>query len=264
MQVFIQKRLAEFWVDDADTPAVLLGGAGYRLADYANGEAWDGEHIRFMTQDRQRDHRWVTVRTWKADGSSRLVWEGKVLTKESARDLQRRLRVEDALCFQDAQFEAGEVYDECATYGWTAMHGSGESGFDHIPPQGKTVRKFFSTLKVAQAPSGGKARYIFWSSDKVKDLLAKHKAGHAAAWEIADDVSQDYHTHLSAEVKRDVINKTTKQVTQRWCKIGSRPNHLWDCEAMQIAAALIMKVLAADGEIETTQPLSAQELTSVP
>ena len=82
------------------------------------------------------------------------------------------------------------------------------------------------------------ARLVGWK-------LAKHRGGHAAAWEIPDDAGNDWHVQISSEIKKDIIAKVTKQVVRRWVKIGSRPNHLWDCETMQICAALIKGVIAA-------------------
>jgi phage terminase large subunit GpA-like protein len=243
LQVFVQKRLAEFWKDEEDEPGVVLGGAGYRFADYANGEAWEGEVHRFQTVDVQRDHFWSVIRAWKSDGSSRLLWAGKVLTSEGLRELQKRMKVADWAVFVDAQYNTATVYDDCARHGWTALHGSGENGFMHHPPGKRPVQKIFSTLKNAQAPNGGRARYIFFSNEGAKDILARHRGGHAAPWEIPDDAGLDFHSQISSEIKKDVIQKVTKNVIRRWCRIGSRSNHLWDCCVMQIVAALIKGVI---------------------
>jgi phage terminase large subunit GpA-like protein len=245
LQVFVQKRLAEFWKDEEDEPGVVLGGAGYRFADYANGEAWEGEVYRFQTVDVQRDHHWSVIRAWKSDGSSRLLWAGKVLTVEGLRELQQRMKVADWAVFVDAQYNTATVYDNCARYGWTALHGSGENGFMHHPPGKRAVQKIFSTLKNAQSPSGGRARYIFFANEGAKDILARHRGGHAAPWEIPDDAGNDWHVQINAEIKRDTVQKITKQIVRRWCKIGSRPNHIFDCETMQVVAALIKGVIAA-------------------
>jgi hypothetical protein len=40
-----------------------------------------------------------------------------------------------------------------------------------------------------------------------------------------------------------------------WERIGKRPNHYWDCEAMQVAAAVMLKLVGqesvkADAEIK--------------
>ena len=243
LQVFVQKRLAEFWQDEEDEPGVVLGGAGYRFADYANGEAWEGEVHRFLTIDRQRAHFWAVCSAWKSDGSSRLLWAGKVLTVEGLRELQQRMKVADWATFLDSQYETGLCYDDCARYGWTALHGSGENGFMHNPPGKKPVRKIFSTLKIAQAPNGGRARYVFFANEGAKDILAKHRGGHAAPWEIPDDVGADFTVQINAEIKKDTIQKVTKAVCRRWVRVGNRPNHLWDCCVMQIVAALIKGVI---------------------
>lgn len=257
LQVFVQKRLAEFWQEADDNPGVQLGGAGYRMADYLDGQTWEGEVHRFFTIDRQRDHFWGVIRAWKPDGSSRLLWAGKLLTTESIRELQQRMKVKDWATFQDAQHDTGSVYDDCARYGWTALHGSGESGFTHHPPGKKPVTKFFSTLKQAQAPGGGSARYVFFSNEGCKDELAKLRGGKGPAWEIPDDAGLDYHTQLSSEIKKDIVQKTTKQIVRRWVKIGSRPNHLWDAETMQVCAALIKGVIAAEAAETNTEAKAA-------
>lgn len=257
LQVFIQKRLAEFWKDEEDNPGVILGGAGYALSDYAEGEPWEGELHRFLTVDRQRDHFWAVARAWKPDGSSRLLWAGKILTIESVRELQQRLKVSDWATFQDAQHETGQVYDDAARFNWTCLHGSGEPGFTHHPPGKNPVQKFFSTLKQAQSPSGGRARYVFFSNEGCKDLLAKLRGGKGPEWQIPDDAGLDYHTQINSEIKKDVVQKITKQIARRWVKIGSRPNHLWDAETMQVCAALIKGVIASEPEKEAPPLTSA-------
>jgi phage terminase large subunit GpA-like protein len=263
LQVFVQKRLAEFWKDEEDEPGVVLGGAGYRFADYANGEAWEGEVYRFMTIDRQRDHFWVVIRAWKSDGSSRMLWAGKVLTVDGLRELQLRMKVINDYTFEDAQYDTQFVYDDCVRFdsnggrlklpdgkphkldGWIGIHGSGDAGFVIHPRIGRPFKRIFSKLGMAISSSGGRARYLFFSNEGAKDILAKHRGGHAASWEIPDDAGNDWHVQINSEIKKDTIAKLTKQVVRRWVKIGSRPNHLWDCEVMQIVAALIKGVIAA-------------------
>lgn len=238
LKIFVTKRLAEFWREEETAPEVVLGGAGYSKADFANGELWEGETLRCMTIDRQRDHRWVLVRAWKPDGASRLIWEGKLHTSEDIEVLRSRLNVRKDFTFEDAQYETGQVYDECARYGWVALHGSQEDGFMHLPPNKPAVKKFYSPLKRAQSPNGGRALYLFWSNEKVKDILANLRAGKGAPWETPDDVSTDYVHQIASEVKKEVVNKVTKGIGQRWVRIR-KDNHLWDCEAMATVVALI-------------------------
>ena len=186
-----------------------------------------------------------------------------MLTAENCDALAKQLKIptfrdpidkrEYSFVFQDAQFETGEVYDECCKFGWTAMHGSGTDGFWHVPPNRKRVKKFWSPRDFAGAPSGGRARYFHWCGDKVKDTLAILRDGKGPSWETADDSSIDYRVQMMSEIKKDVLNKMTKRPDQRWVKIGSRPNHLWDCEAMQVCLAMIHRVLAMPGAVEEAE-----------
>jgi hypothetical protein len=49
--------------------------------------------------------------------------------------------------------------------------------------------------------------------------------------------------NMTAEVKRSVVNKQAGEVTQRWCRVGSRQNHLFDAECLQVLAALMVRTL---------------------
>jgi hypothetical protein len=107
----------------------------------------------------------------------------------------------------------------------------------HFPKNKPAVKKFYSEIKRASAPCGGTALYLFWSNEKVKDVLANLRGGKGAKWETPDDVSGDYIHQIASEVKRDVVNKATKAVAARWERIR-KDNHLWDCEAMQTVFAI--------------------------
>jgi hypothetical protein len=47
------------------------------------------------------------------------------------------------------------------------------------------------------------------------------------------------------------VDKRTGDIQQRWDKIGSRANHLFDCEASPVCGALMMG--EGDGEGETAE-----------
>lgn len=241
-KIFIQKRLAENYRNQETSPDVVLTASDYLKADFIDGQMWDGEIDRDMTIDRQRDHFYARIRAYQANGDSRLLWEGKLETIEMCRELQLQMKVKDLRVFEDAQHEPGQVYDDCAKYGWTAMHGSGEDGFMHYPPGKRPVKKLYSPVKFAQPPTQtGKARYIFFSSDRCKDMLASLLSGRGPAFESPEDASENYRLAMASESKRDVVNPKTKAVTRRWMKVSSRaPNHLWDCENIGVAVSLML------------------------
>ena len=83
----------------------------------------------------------------------------------------------------------------------------------------------------------------------IKDKLASLRQADAVPkWEVARDVSDDYRKQMLSEMKKDVTNSKTKQVEQRWVRIGGRPNHLWDCECIALASAMLAGVLPIGAE----------------
>lgn len=248
---FHQKRLAMPWKEDEETEKIALTGAGYALADVhaKPADKIANEVSRIMTIDRQRDHWWVLVRAWRADGSSRLLYYSKAITVEQIHEIERLFAVQKQLVFQDAQHDPGAVYADAIRFGWTAIHGSGENSFTHILKSGKKVSRFFSPLKFANVP-GGLAPYVHFASDPVKDILHRLRIGKGAQWETPDDPPKEYADQINGDQKRERINKRTGRAEWRWKKVGE--NHAWDCEGMQIAAALMLRILAAP-EVEDTE-----------
>jgi hypothetical protein len=262
---FYMQRLALSWKDMDDTlgrvATVVL--SDYTLATVADSPLAkiENEARRYMTIDRQRDHFWAVVRAWRSDGTSRLLWRGRISTVEQAEEIRIKYGVEKQLCGEDAQYSTDQVYQDCVRYGWTALHGSGENNFIHHIGKQKVMR-YYSALKFSQVP-GGMARYMFWASDPVKDVLAGLRG--SPGWEISGDVGEQYLRQLGiparqadgtfkqsgGEVKRERISKATGRSEWRWAKVG--PNHYLDCEAMQCALALALGILAAE-PVEQPQP----------
>jgi hypothetical protein len=58
--------------------------------------------LRFLTVDCQMDHLFAVVRSWSADGSSRLVWNERILTFTDIDILQERFEIHPSLVFLDA------------------------------------------------------------------------------------------------------------------------------------------------------------------
>lgn len=260
LKTYTQKRLAENWKEIITDPEAVLSSSDYSLADYLDGQIWDGEAFRFQTIDRQRDHFWVVIRAWQPGGASRLLYEGRLETIEMCRELQLRYKVKDAFTFEDAQHETGQVYDDCARYGWTALHGSGTDGFMHHPPGKRPIMRLFSPVKQAQAPTEhGKAKYVFWSNEGVKDELVKLRSGRGPSWEMARDCSRNYRNHMISESKRDVYEGKSKRLVRRFMPVKKgRPNHLWDCEAMQTAAGLMLRVIKGPEKEFLTEERAAE------
>jgi len=242
LRQFIQKRLAEPWEEDLTDNRTALIGNGYSVAEYSNKEKIEDEAHRFLTVDKQRDHFWAGIRAWRANGESMQLWYGRIETFDGVHDLALRYGIKPKLVFIDAQYDTDQVYAACARMDWTALHGSGQKSFPFKKQNGDVIHRAFTRFSDAAATGVGRARYAHWASDRIKDIVFAHRTGKAAAWDIPDDVSQDWLKQIDSEVKREMVNAKTKQADFRWVRIRNN-NHAFDVEAMQVVAALMLKVI---------------------
>ena len=244
LKQFIQKRKAQTWQDEIVSNLPEISTADYSKSEYLEGQKIDGEHRRFMCVDKQRDHFWCVVRAFRVDGSSMLLHESRPLTWETLDAIQQQFNIVPRCVVVDAGYDTPLVYEQCARRGWTASHGSGQDKFYHME-NGKRYIRFVSKIEGAQAGSHGlKCAYFFYSNEGIKDKLSSLRQQDAVPkWEVSRDVSDDYRKQMLSEMKKDTINSRTKQVEQRWVRIGGRPNHLWDCECIAIASAMLAGVL---------------------
>ena len=244
LKQFVQKRKAQVWIEEVVSSLPDVKEGDYMKADFVDGNRINGEHRRFLAVDKQRDHFWCIIRAFRADGSSMLLHESRPLTWDGIAALAEQYNVPSRCVVIDAGYDTALVYEQCARRQWTASHGSGQDGFWHNANK-RRVRRFVSNIEAAQAGSDGmKCPYFFFSNEGVKDKLAALRQPDALPlWEVPGDVSPDYRKQMQSEHKRDIVNSVTKQVQARWVKIGSRPNHLWDCECIALASAMLAGVL---------------------
>lgn len=254
---FKMQRLSQPWQLEEELPALELEASEYFQDEWQDGKLVPDEAVRFMTIDVQQDHYWVVVRAWMHNGYSKLIWAGKVLTLDQLREIQTRLKVADKRTLMDAgnSFH-GAVYDRCAKYGWNALIGRGDDYFTITDENGKKFKRYYTKPDYVVAPTvrlpptpkfphGKRAQVLFfyWASDPIKDILANLRNTGNPVWEFPQDAPPEYIRHMNSERKRMTVDNKTKKMRLRWTATG-RPNHLWDCEAMQVLAAQIVGVLA--------------------
>lgn len=249
LRQFIQKRLAEAWEEDLTDNRTELIGDGYSLTEYTDGrwiedEGQIGEtHTRFLTVDVQQDHFWVVARAWRTNGESMLLHFGRHESFDQIHELATKYRIAPQMVFVDSGFAADTVYSQCALRGWSALKGSRAESFPYRNPQtGKLELRPFQKFSQATASNGNKCRFAHWSSDRAKDILYQHRIGNAGKWMLPDDVPAEYIKQIDSERKDAIENSKTKQVEHRWVK-KRRDNHAWDAEAMQIVAALMLRLI---------------------
>lgn len=254
---FYQKRLALPWGDLEEDFTLDISPSGYRMGDDWESEGAVGAkgavlppphenknrvRLRFLTVDVQMDHFYAVVRSWACDASSRLVYCAKLQTWEDVEILQNRFGVFPQLVFVDAGYSTFEVYRNCAKHNWTALMGDGRRDFTHRV-NGKITQRFYSTARHPLV-SDRKCRMHYWSNLGIKDTLARLRSNQnpdeGSTWEVPSDVPEEYLKMLDSE------QRVKKGNSWEWRQIGKRPNHYWDCEAMQVCAAYMMKLFKVD------------------
>ncbi len=240
-QEFTQKKLAEAWSGESASAEIK-----YQPSDYMLGDPWAEEARRFLTIDKQRDHFWAVVRAWSANGNSRLVWAGRVSTWVDLRNLQQSNAVPDRQVLVDSGYSATEVYRECCRYGWIAIKGEArKGGYEFTNEDGVKSRRIFSLTSPAD-PGLGTAEQgmttcplVLISDEMTSDALALFRSGEVAGWTVAKDTPEEHVQQMAARVKRSRVLPRTNQTVWEWATVGKHGEHLWDCERMQLAAAVM-------------------------
>jgi hypothetical protein len=239
------------WEELNLTVTIDSRSAAYRYSEFANGEQWEGETRRTMMIDRQHGrqgdvpHRWVEVRAWRPDGSSRQLYFGRLNTKEACRDMQRKYGVKDRCVWQDSAYEQDLVFKECIEYGWLAVRGSPTHNatwtMEEPDKTGKIVkvRYPYSNWQPVGA-AGQQAAYMLFNQDYISDILANLLAGRGVPHDHPSDVNPVYLEHLKGKHK---MEKRPGVFT--WEKIDSHADdHGFDTSKMGVLFAVVMKMLA--------------------
>jgi hypothetical protein len=245
MSEFVMKGLNEPWSED-----VILDGATNSTGDYEmTAEIWVESQFGAMTIDVQEimPYFWFLQRDWTDRGPSRLRRCGYCNSWDELRALQRDGQIMDRFTHADCSYKPAEVYQKCAELGWIAFRGRDEDNFIHSRGLKTPVRRYFSEPRLVDPAIGTEAQgdrfrkravEIMWANTPVKDILARLYGGKGVYFGVPKDVPQYYLQHMTSERKQIARHQGSQEI-RRWMKIGKRPNHLWDCEAMQVAFALI-------------------------
>jgi len=251
---FIQwtmQRDSQFWTDEMEQDAKrTLSKGDYSWRGYVSGERINNELVRIMTIDRQMTDHWVVIRAWRADGTSRLLLFKHVLGGEDElRELQTGYRIGDNAVFIDSAFESTQVYTMCHKFNWWAILGTGESSFAHpkrdlLGHVRGSEQKLFSPIRHVVIGTV-RCRLLHLASERCRDIMARLRDGKSLAWEVPHDIPKLYVEQIYAELKKEYIDPKTKRSSFKWVAI-SKNNHAFDCESVQIAAAILFGALPLD------------------
>ena len=96
-----------------------------------------------------------------------------------------------------------------------------------------------------------KRQVHYWSNLNLKDSLARLRRNQDPAngvtWEVPDDIPDEYLAQMESE------HRTKEKGKWIWLQIGNRPNHYFDCEAMQTAAATMLKIIGREA-VQAPEP----------
>ncbi len=252
---YIQKRRARAW-DDAPHDTDDTNDFARMKGAYVKRSVHEGEIARFLTIDNQAGraskgegaHRWFVCRSYSAN-ESRLIDEGRIITWEEMEEKRIELGVLPAMTLADTAWDAQNVQAVCVRYGWQGLWGdnTGKRSYPHhelVNGQPVTRQYPYSAVNIGHVGLGKdghqkQARYFFWCQQAIKNQYHRLKAGLCSyRWTVPGDVSNDYQKHITAEFKKLVIGKSGEKKWE-WVVASSRPNHLLDCDQMNLVAALM-------------------------
>jgi hypothetical protein len=201
---------------------------------------------------------WFIVRQWAPPGHSRLVEHGAADSWDELDAIQQRHGVANNAVLIDSGNDTTTVYERCLKHGklvrmvpaplfvgWLPAKGR-EAGVVWRDPKKQVARPIF----YGSAPLGHekfRLPLLEFNGDLLKDILSRLRRGSPRArWEVTEAAAGDpeYWKHLDAEHKVAEYNPRTRRVRNVWHQRSRHwPNHLLDCEVMQIALALFLKLL---------------------
>lgn len=202
-------------------------------------------------------HFWYVVRAWKG-GNSEAVEAGNVDAWSEIVDIQTRHEIPQPLVFVDSGYGAkddAEVYRECARNSELKDFGDKPVCAGWMPTKGLPGRELFLnqntklrvpfTIKTLDPYVGTSYQgrcsidLLEFRGEVFKDTLQSIREGRGTGkWSVAQEVaSEEYWKHLDGEVKTLTQSRFGKRKWSWLLRHKDWPNHLLDCEVIQLAAA---------------------------
>lgn len=191
--------------------------------------------------DVQEDHFWIAVRAWGEHERSWLVRAGQLLSFKQVEDAlaagypsedgARRHSVDVALV--DSGYRTNEVYEFTRRLRAKMVFASKGSGHPGL----------IKTVPRPSYPEPGVTLYSFQANhwkDVLAGLIAAEHGG-PREWRIPSRPPEEYIKHMIAE--RRVLRRRGGRKFTNWEPLTeSTPNHLWDCEVLNVLAAHLAQV----------------------
>jgi DNA-directed RNA polymerase subunit RPC12/RpoP len=261
LQGFINGDLAEPYVDQ-DREAVRTE----RVSERYELNAKDGRPMMTVDHQQNAPHFWYVVRHWFSGGST-AVAAGSCNEWTELEDVQKKHCVANELVMIDSGYDSSEVMRRCAEHcslrgeafiGWMAS-----KGFSYRSMWRERETGLSSPVQIVEEDPfkgtafayRGKLPVVHFIGDYFKDYLKRlrERKENGFDWSVASDVATDeYWRHLDGEIKERERNLKTGRVRYIW-RPRSRnwPNHMFDCEVMQLVMAASMNIIPIGTKKET-------------
>lgn len=258
-----------------EAKASLKGVRGIVNSDFA--EPWENQDERFtrheiivpsdsaktegsvgiMTVDYQKlsPDFWVVIRDWWPNGVSQFRGYWPLFSWDDLIDLQEEQKIENHMVFIDRNHEPEEVYRRCLKRGKLAHRPNMPPLFvGWVPVNGLDKRAVFKDQKTKQEliwrvkDIGGVRRgfefpMLQFNGPAMKDILAMLRGPEPPfRWLLTEKVDEVYRKHMASNFRKTETNRLGG-VTSDWVKRSNWPDHIYDCETEQIAAALLKRKL---------------------
>jgi phage terminase large subunit GpA-like protein len=240
MQTWKAETMGEPWVDSLKEKMVdfltAMQGSDYELKQTTGGRV-------FLTADVQMVGVWFVVREWFIGGDSRLIDFGQVNEIDDLATIAERYNVNGSDVLIDSGFNTQAVYAAVIKHGgrWKATKGHDSTGY-----MVNNVRQPFMWSRVDAMVGRGEKKHlmlIVFSNPLLKDALAHLMSGAGPKWEFSRKAGDLYLAQVTAE-RREERTDGRGAVSYVWRRIR-KDNHLFDCEVLQLLAALATKTLGS-------------------
>jgi hypothetical protein len=269
LQDFINSDLAEPYM------AQDMGSGRKKVIEHNLESEAAGGWVKFMSVDCQQKapYFWYVVRAWK-DGNSEAVESGSLDTWEELRAKQLEHGVKDIGVIVDSGFGArsdAEVYRNCAAFGEFDQRNEGlplhmgwipAKGFpgdkkwkndgEILPYVLQEVDPFMGTSAAGEC----KMCLLEFNSDFFRDVLEDLRSGRDGhKWAVGPKAANEhYWRHMDSHHKVTVENRQSGLAREKWKKRSERwPDHLNDCEIMQVVLAMFYRLFELHTKEEAKQ-----------
>jgi len=262
MTIFVEQTLGKFYKreDQPDMSNILT-------EMYEKDKLDNKEWFVSMGVDVQRTGgvKYYVVRAWSKKGNeSRRIAFGIARTFEELEALRIKHNVLPPMLHIDSGDGpmTSTIYQECLLHGsavrlkegvayicWTPTKGDQKVSYKHkdnITRLYSEVSNQDSQFPVGHKLKGIPAPLILFSNFSLKTILnnLRDNRVEGVKW-LIDVPDEEYDKQIYSEGLVDVVDKKSGNVTQRWMQIGTTDNHYYDCEVLNLLAAMRAKAFSA-------------------